>query len=632
MSGLLSIIVGAVFTLLLLAISAQQGSAARARHSQQTLIASQRLSLLIESIQSGQRGFIITGQERFLQPWIHGRAAFPSEAATFERLASGSGGDQPAVARRFIRDTAHYINNYAVPLVQTAQHDLAAARTVLVTAEGKRQVDKLQSELAHFQSNERRLVADRQAAADATAMRATVAASVGLGASVVLVLVSGGYLSRHVVRPIREAAGMASRVAGGDLSVRMPGTGPGEVGVLRRAFNTMAGSLQDSRGELRRAVDEQAALRRVATLVASGAPPPEVFEAVAAETGGVVDAASTAVARYETDGTVAVVGTWAESGIEQAPVLGSRWPPVEASLAMDVQRPEPPQQGDRQAAAGGLAAWARQHRLHATAGSPVFVEGRLWGVIIAFTGARGLRPKAGQERMLAFTELVAMAVANSESREQLAASRARVVAAADESRRRIERNLHDGTQQRLISLTLELRMAANRIPLEQAVLRRQWDQATHHLAEVTDELREISRGLHPAILEMGGLGPALRALARRSAVPVELGIGVAGRLPESAETTAYYVVSEGLANVAKHAHASQVRVEAELTDGSLRLLVRDDGRGGADPARGSGLLGLRDRVEAADGRIEIVSPPGAGTALLVTIPIPTAQDENSPGS
>jgi signal transduction histidine kinase len=404
--------------------------------------------------------------------------------------------------------------------------------------------------------------------------------------------------------------------------------------VLQRAFNTMAGSLQENHDELRRVADEQTALRRVATLVASGVPPPEVFAAVAAETGRVLGATSIAVARYEPDGAVAVVGTWAESrDVGQAPALGSRWPPEEDSIPVEVRRTgQAAQRADSQQAADEIAAWARQHGLRAAVGSPVFIEGRLWGVIIAFAGAGGLRTEASQTRMLAFTELAAMAVANSESREQLAASRARVVAAADESRRRIERNLHDGIQQRLISLALEMRVAASTVPPEQTELRQEWNKTVQNLTAVTEDLREVSRGLHPAILEDGGLGPALRALARRSAVPVDLSVSVRRRLPEQAEIAAYYVVSEALTNVAKHAHASQVRVEAQLTGNSLRLLVRDDGRGGADPARGSGLLGLSDRVGAADGRIEIVSPRGGGTSLLAMIPVPRGHDDSGADS
>ncbi|HEX6673719.1 MAG TPA: HAMP domain-containing protein [Actinomycetes bacterium] len=214
-----------------------------------------------------------------------------------------------------------------------------------------------------------------------------------------------------------------------------------------------------------------------------------------------------------------------------------------------------------------------------------------------------------------------MASSLEQSREELAASRARIVAAADQARRRIERDLHDGTQQRLVSLVLDLRAAEAAVTPELPELRGQLARVAEGLAGELDELREISRGIHPAILSEGGLGPALRALARRSAVPVELDVQVVARLPEPVEVAAYYVVSEALANAAKHAHASVVQVEARARDGGLRLTVRDDGVGGAAPGQGSGLIGLTDRVEALGGTISIASPGGQGTTLLVDLPV-----------
>jgi signal transduction histidine kinase len=216
---------------------------------------------------------------------------------------------------------------------------------------------------------------------------------------------------------------------------------------------------------------------------------------------------------------------------------------------------------------------------------------------------------------------VATAIANAESRAELAASRARVVAAADETRRRIERDLHDGTQQRLVSLGLDLRSAETMVPPEQTELRAQLSRATKGLGDVVENLQEISRGIHPAILSKGGLGPAIKTLARRSAVPVQLDLRAERRLPERIEVAAYYIVSEALTNAAKHAHASVVHVDVKAQDAVVRLSIRDDGIGGADPTQGSGLIGLRDRVETVGGRIEIASPAGTGTSLLVTIPI-----------
>ena len=249
------------------------------------------------------------------------------------------------------------------------------------------------------------------------------------------------------------------------------------------------------------------------------------------------------------------------------------------------------------------------------------VAGRLWGVIIAFSAAAEPHAATVKNRMLEFTELLAMAIANSDSRTQLAASRARVIAAADKVRRRIERDLHDGTQQRLISLGLQLRTTLGRVPAEQRELAHQLSAIAQGLAEAVTELRETIWGLHPVILEKGGLGPALRALARRSGLAVELNGRIDRRLPEQVEAAAYYVVSEALTNAAKHARAEQVRIVLGVADDTLQLAVSDNGPGGADPDRGSGLIGLIDRVEAIGGRIHITSPPGAGTALQVTIPL-----------
>jgi signal transduction histidine kinase len=226
-----------------------------------------------------------------------------------------------------------------------------------------------------------------------------------------------------------------------------------------------------------------------------------------------------------------------------------------------------------------------------------------------------------ESQIAEFTELVATAVANAESRSELRASRARVVAAADETRRRIERDLHDGTQQHLVSLALELRAAAAAVPRDLDELAAQLSRTAKGLADAADDLREISRGIHPAILSKGGLGPALRTLARRSAVPVELDLRTDRRLAEPVEVAAYYVVSEALTNAARHASASMVHIDLEA-DGSIVLLsIHDDGVGGADPGRGSGLIGLRDRIEALGGKIELASPAGGGTSLFARIPI-----------
>jgi signal transduction histidine kinase len=230
--------------------------------------------------------------------------------------------------------------------------------------------------------------------------------------------------------------------------------------------------------------------------------------------------------------------------------------------------------------------------------------------------ASGLEDRIGQ-----FSDLVATAISNAQARADLAASRARIVAASDETRRRIERDLHDGAQQRLVTLGLSLKAAEQAVPPEQAGLKQELARVAAGVAGVLDELREMSRGIHPAILTEGGLRPALRALARRSPVPVRLELDVDSRLPQPVEVAAYFVVSEALANVAKHAEAARVEVSARVQAGRLKIMIRDDGRGGADPSRGSGLIGLADRVEALGGTIRVSSPAGAGTQIAVELPV-----------
>jgi signal transduction histidine kinase len=222
-----------------------------------------------------------------------------------------------------------------------------------------------------------------------------------------------------------------------------------------------------------------------------------------------------------------------------------------------------------------------------------------------------------------------MAIANAESRAELMASRARIVAAADETRRRIERDLHDGIQQRLVSLGLELRAAQATVPAQLDELEGALSHAAEGLTSVLDELREISHGLHPAILSEGGLEPALRALRRRSAIPVELDLHPKRPLPGRVEVAAYYVVSEALTNAAKHARASVVNVELDTNDAILQLAIRDDGIGGADPDQGSGLVGLSDRIEALGGTLQVSSPAGNGTTLLIEVPL-EGQQTNAP--
>jgi signal transduction histidine kinase len=369
---------------------------------------------------------------------------------------------------------------------------------------------------------------------------------------------------------------------------------------------------------LRQLADEQAALRRVATLVARGAAPEEVFATVTNEVGRLFAVDIAGMFRCESDGTLAFVASWGGAP-GTLPVVGSRWPLEGHNVATLVFKTGRPARIDRYAdATGPLGTMVREAGIRSAVAVPITVEGRLWGTM--GVGANLEQPLAPdtEARLVSFTELVATAIANAQSRAELLASRARIVAAADESRRRIERDLHDGTQQQLVSLLLDVRQVQAAAPPE---LEGGLSRIAERVTGVFNQVREISHGIHPAILSERGLTPALEALARRSSVPVELDLRTGRRLPDHVEVAAYYAVSEALANAAKHARASVVHVELDAPDTVVRLAIGDDGIGGADPARGSGLTGLRDRIEAVGGTFDVTSPAGGGTTLLIEIPV-----------
>jgi signal transduction histidine kinase len=374
-----------------------------------------------------------------------------------------------------------------------------------------------------------------------------------------------------------------------------------------------------ARGELRGFAEEQAALRRVATLVARAVPPEEVFAAVTAEAGRLLTADVAALTRYDPDGTEIVLGAWAGTGAPPVAVgtrvaLGGR---DVSSLVFQTSRSA---RIDGYAdATGPIAEVAREGGVRASAGVPISVAGRLWGVMVVSFTHEEVPPADTEARLVGFTELAATAVANAQAQAELAASRARIVAVGDAGRRRIERNLHDGAQQRLVTLVLQLREA--QAAAGTGELAQRLEGAVTEVAGVLEDLGEIARGLHPAVLTDSGLRPALRALARRSAVPVSLDVRVKGRLPEPVEVAAYYAVAEALTNMAKYADASAAEVEATADEGVLQVRVRDDGRGGADFGHGSGLAGLKDRIEALGGRIWMHSPPGAGTTVQIALPL-----------
>jgi signal transduction histidine kinase len=378
----------------------------------------------------------------------------------------------------------------------------------------------------------------------------------------------------------------------------------------------------ESRAALTRLAEEQAALRRVATLVAHGAAPEQVFAAVIEEIARLLPVNVAGFIRYDPDGMFTYVAAWGEA-VDYVPPVGSRWMLGGHNLGTLVFETGRPARLDQYVddSSGPASYVVRKVGYNSAVGAPVIVEGHLWGMIGATSTLEQPLPPDTEARLASFTELVATAIANAASRAELMASRARIVAASDETRRRIERDLHDGTQQRLVSLALAARTAEAEVAASRGDPGGYLARIAAGLADAAAELQEVSRGIHPAILSERGLGPALRTLARRSAVPVDLEVAADARCPELVEVAAYYVASEALANAMKHSQASRIEMSLATLDGSLLLSVRDDGVGGADPARGSGLAGLTDRVEALGGSISFHSAAGAGTHITVDLPL-----------
>jgi signal transduction histidine kinase len=389
----------------------------------------------------------------------------------------------------------------------------------------------------------------------------------------------------------------------------------------------LAARLRRAAVESGRLSEEQTALRRVATLVARGAPPQEVFSAVAQELAEQFGATITAVLRYEDDGTATIVGGWASPGM-QIPI-GARLKVAAESVVGSVLHTGVAARTERFHGPPGSAAhfFAEAGAITGT-GSPIMVESRIWGVAVVASRDADAFPAGTETRIADFTELIAVAIANSDTQAQLMESRARLVTVGDQTRQQIERDLHDGAQQRLVSLVLQLRAAQATVPPELVELGAELERVTAGLTNTLDELRDYARGIHPALLTERGLGYALKALARRCPIPVDLDIRTDGRLPEPIEVAAYFVVSEALTNAAKHANAPQAAVKVEAVSGVLRVSVRDDGCGGADFTGGTGLVGLKDRVEAFGGRISLHSPHGGGTTLRVELPLTNADTAN----
>jgi signal transduction histidine kinase len=628
--GVMAVLNIGAFLLLCVAIMGLNDAGAVARHSEAVLTAADRLEMLMFDLEMDSRGFILSGDQRFLHSYYVARAAFPGLSAELERVSPAEDADQGRRARQIVQADQVYLRDYSVPLMNTERKDHASARSRVVSGEGLKRLAVIRDQFTRFTDAQRKIAAGREQRSIRAARHASTTTVAAATSSLLLIWFSIAYLTRAVIRPIRRASAMAGELAHGDLAVRMPETSPGEIGTLERTFNTMARSLEASRDELRQVVEEQRALveeqralRRIATLVARGVPPSEVFAAVASEVGSVVGADHTNIVRYEPDNTATVVGYWSDPRAPRVmpPPLDGHWPVEDGTVTGAVLATgRPARITDYQHATSAVGIWARSMGIRCVAGCPVNVEGNIWGAMTMYSLVTEI-PSGTEDRLFEFVELVGTAIANAQSRSDLLASRARVVAAADESRRRVERDLHDGAQQQLVTLGLKLCTAQTAVAPCQEELKKQLTSTIQGLTSVMENLHEISRGLIPAILTRGGLYPALRSLARRSPVPVHLDVHACRRLPEPLQVAIYYTVSEALTNVAKYAHASAVDVRLSVRDTTVRLSIHDDGLGGAHIGGGSGLVGLKDRIEALGGRFHIDSPVGGGTSLLSVIPV-----------
>jgi PAS domain S-box-containing protein len=378
---------------------------------------------------------------------------------------------------------------------------------------------------------------------------------------------------------------------------------------------------KEAERSLQALAEEQAALRRVATAVAAEVEPSQLFALITEEVGRLLRSGSSYVLRYDDDAqTASVIGAWADDGVDRMP-NGTAVPLGGDTVVPTVWRTGRPARVESfEGMKGELAATLRERGLHGSLGAPVTVAGRTWGVMVLSQTTPEPLPPGTEQRLVNFAELAAQAIANAHARAELAASRARIVEAGDAERRRLERNLHDGAQQRLVATSLSVRLAAVRAEADPQ-LSAMLDRAGEELARALEELRELARGLHPAVLSDHGLSAALQTLADRAPVPVNVDVALDDeRLPEPVEAAAYFVVAEALTNMAKHARATEAQVRVQRADGEALVEVADDGVGGADEKGGSGLRGLVDRVEALGGRLTVTSPAGAGTRVRAELP------------
>lgn len=395
---------------------------------------------------------------------------------------------------------------------------------------------------------------------------------------------------------------------------RIVPSGDGEVVAIIRDFTEQ----RRAEAEQQRLAAEQAALRRVATLVAGNAPPDQVFQTVTEEVCRLLGLRTAVLHRFEDARTSTIVGKFGEpTGRFELGSVNE----LEVGSALQVLQTGTSARSNYDELVGPGATELRALGFSGSVGVPITVAGVTWGALVVALRPQEPLPLETERRLQAFAELVGLAVASASARDELTASRQRIVEASDTERRRIERNLHDGAQQRLVALSLGLRVAKDKLRASPEEADELLEEFSHELAQAITELRELAQGIHPAVLAERGLGPALEVLAARAPLMIELDVSLPDRLPEPVETATYYTVSEAIANIVKHSHADSAKVRVECFDRRVEVEISDNGVGGADPDRGSGLCGLRDRVEALDGELSIESSAGRGTVVRAELPV-----------
>ncbi len=618
--ALFTLLISSAFAAILLSVYQLRESVIAVSRAERAVSAATTLERLLLDVEAGRRGFALTRDPALLVPW---KAAQEQVPARQEELADAVAGDPAQSARiaQINEDITAYLDDYADPSIAMEEGAVPKNVNAESVLSGQRQISALRQQFDDFADAQRTMVEQGRQEAMIAGQQALVAGIAGFATSLFGVAILTRSLAVMVARPLHRLVSAADKVARGDLSVRVATDGPVEIGIMQRTFNSMVSVLEQSRATLGTVAAEQAALRRVATVAAKGRPAEAVFGAVTEEAGKLFGADATALLRFEPDGGATVVASWSWDAAHRI-ALG-KVSLQHGGISQRVWHSGKPVQLEGPESTGFLAHKFGDSAIRSAVGAPVLVAGRTWGVLKALsTGSRPLL-EHDATRAAEFTDLVASAIANTQARADLTASRARVVAATDESRRRIERDLHDGTQQRLIALLLQLRATETQVEDE---VRDRLRAIGTDLAEAIDELRELARGIHPSILSEGGLVPAIKSLGRRSPVPVELRLALPSRLDTKIEIGAYYVVAEALTNAIRHAQATLIRIHASIVDTedgghALNLSIEDDGVGGADPHTGTGLLGLDDRVAALGGAMHIVSRPGNGTTLEIKIPV-----------